>query len=160
MRQRSFYLFLIIIAALMALLNVYLWQLQDDKKSKIRELSEQVSYFNTQNERLKARNKTLDLDLQTLQSPDSFYTYEEKAREEYGMIGQDETFFVLPQEELNALPDLAALQEYDREGLAPIYAVSPQTPQPSPSEPEPISPPIEMPKIDALPLELESLEGN
>lgn len=88
MRQRSFYLFLIIIAALLALLNVYLWQLQDDKKSKIRELSEQVSYFNTQNERLKARNKTLDLDLQTLQSPDSFYTYEEKAREEYGMIGQ------------------------------------------------------------------------
>lgn len=160
MRQRSFYLFLIIIAALLALLNVYLWQLQDDKKSKIRELSEQVSYFNTQNERLKARNKTLDLDLQTLQSPDSFYTYEEKAREEYGMIGQDETFFVLPQEELNALPDLAALQEYDREGLAPIYAVSPQMPQPSPSEPEPVSAPIEMPKIDALPLELESLEGN
>lgn len=114
-RKRGFFfLTLAATAAILLGLNYFLWHLQADKKQRIEGLSAQIALHKQENLSLEERNQTLGAEVQTLRSPDSFYAYEEQAREEYGMIGRNETFFVLPETEIADLPDIVGLN--NREG--------------------------------------------
>lgn len=114
-RKRGFFfLALIATAAVLIGLNYFLWHLQADKKQRIEGLLAQVALHEQENQALGERNQTLDAEVQTLRSPDSFYAYEEQAREEYGMIGRNETFFVLPETEIADIPDIVGLNQMER----------------------------------------------
>lgn len=147
---------LAIIAALVGL-NYYLWGTQHEKKQRIEGLQTQISLHQAENKNLADRNDALLVEVENLRSPDAYFAYEEKAREDYGMIGQNETYFVLPDSELASLPDVP--------GLAPdpVAIVNPDqsaielesvdtessTPPTSTAEIIPVSP---------LPLQLESIQ--
>ena len=94
--------------------DYYLFRLQTAKKQRIEGLRAQVALHERENQTLEERNQTLGAEVQTLRSPDAFHAYEEKAREAYGMIGRNETFFVLPQAEIAGIPDIAGLDKKKR----------------------------------------------
>ena len=50
--------------------------------------NQQVGLHLRENKMLNDRNDALRLEVENLRSPDSYYSYEEKAREDYGMIGK------------------------------------------------------------------------
>lgn len=147
-------LMLLIIAALVWL-NYYLWETQRVKKQRIEGLQTQVGLHAQENKALADRNEALLVEVENLRSPDAYYAYEEKAREDYGMIGQNETYFVLPDSELASLPDVP--------GLAPdpIAVVNPSQPS---IELESIDDGLlpdtatEIIPVSPLPLQLESMQ--
>ena len=71
----------------------------------------------------------LRIDVENLRSPDSYYSYEEKAREDYGMIGKNETYFVLPDSEIASIPDIPGLAEKERRHN-PTHSLLPHPPAP------------------------------
>ncbi|SUO95355.1 FtsB family cell division protein [Suttonella ornithocola] len=147
---------LIAIAIALGAFNYYLWQLQAGKKQLITGLQSQVILHQKENKLLTERNLSKSKEVETLRSPDSYYLYEEKAREEYGMIGEDETFFVLMRDETKTLPNIPDLENKSDE--KDTLAI-PQSAQDNVITLESIvEPPSVSPAIDAPPLQLESLE--
>lgn len=109
-KKRSFsYLVLVALAASLVAFNIYLWHLQAGKKQLITGLQSQVQLHEKENKILTERNHSKVMEVETLRSPDSAYIYEEKAREEYGMIGKNETFFVLMKDETKNIPNVEGL---------------------------------------------------
>lgn len=147
-------LMLLIIAALVWL-NYYLWETQRVKKQRIEGLQTQVGLHAQENKALADRNEALLVEVENLRSPDAYYAYEEKAREDYGMIGQNETYFVLPESELAGLPDVP--------GLAPDSVAVVNPGQPSielESIDDGVAPDTatEIIPVSPLPLQLESMQ--
>ena len=165
MKKVFVYLALIAIAVVLAFLNYRLWQLQASKKERIEGLQTQIAWHMRENTGLNDRNDALRVEVDNLRSPDSYYSYEEKAREDYGLIGKNETYFVLPASELAAIPAVAGLEEKalnitQREApkilpentlsLESADALDPvPAPQQTPDAPIPVTP---------VPLQLESLQ--
>lgn len=102
---------LLLIALALAALNYYLWRLQENKRQYISGLETQVLLHEKENQQLTARNQRKAQEVETLRSPESFFIYEEKARKEYGMIGENETFFMLRDEETAHIADIQGLPD-------------------------------------------------
>ncbi|MDO5090218.1 MAG: septum formation initiator family protein [Cardiobacteriaceae bacterium] len=109
MKKSLVYLALVIIVAVLGFLNYRLWHVQASKKERIEGLQTQVALHQRENHGLTDRNEALRVEVENLRSPDSHYSYEEKAREDYGMIGKNETYFVLPASELAGIPAVEGL---------------------------------------------------
>lgn len=146
-------LFLIVVA--LATLNYYLWKSQEDKRHRIESLKTQIGLHRQENQQLDDRNGTLLSDVQNLRSPNAYFVYEEKARENYGMIGQNETFFVLPDNELAGFPDVPGLDEVQAKVVNPDEA--PLTPEPNRSNNSKQTATETIP-VTPIPLQLESLQ--
>ena len=108
------YLMLLALVAVLGMVNLYLWHLERNTRHRIADLQQQVGLHLRENKMLNDRNDALRLEVENLRSPDSYYSYEEKAREDYGMIGKNETYFVLPDSEIASVPDIPGLAEKER----------------------------------------------
>ena len=130
MIKKSFvYLMLLAVAAVLLLVNLYLWHLERNTQHRIADLQQQVGLHLRENKQLNDRNDALRIDVENLRSPDSYYSYEEKAREDYGMIGKNETYFVLPDSEMANIPDIPGLVEREkRQKAANLLLAAPQLP--------------------------------
>ncbi|MBV7435052.1 septum formation initiator family protein [Cardiobacteriaceae bacterium TAE3-ERU3] len=109
MKRAVLYGLMLLIIAALVWLNYYLWVTQHEKKQSIEGLQTQIQLHQSENKSLADRNDALLVEVENLRSPDAYFAYEEKAREDYGMIGQNETYFVLPDSELASLPDVPGL---------------------------------------------------
>lgn len=165
MKKSFVYIALLAIAAVLAFLNYRLWELQAGKKARIEGLQQQISTHERENKGLADRNDALRVEVENLRSPDSYYSYEEKAREDYGMIGTNETYFVLPVSELEGIPAVPGLEEKAAEN------VQRETPKPLPANTlslesvdtlEPVAAPQQTAgdpiPVSPVPLQLESLQ--
>ena len=130
MIKKSFvYLMLLAVAAVLLLVNLYLWHLERNTQHRIADLQQQVGLHLRENKQLNDRNDALRIDVENLRSPNSYYSYEEKAREDYGMIGKNETYFVLPDSEMANIPDIPGLVERaKRQKAANLLLAAPQLP--------------------------------
>lgn len=109
MKRALIYSMLLLLIAALIGVNVYLMREQATQQQRIEGLQTQIGQHSEENQTLSDRNDALLVDIESLRSPDAYYAYEEKAREDYGMIGQNETYFVLSDSELAALPDVPGL---------------------------------------------------
>lgn len=156
MKRTVLYGLMLLIIAALVWLNYYLWDTQHEKKQRIEGLQTQINLHQSENKTLADRNDALLVEVENLRSPDAYFAYEEKAREDYGMIGQNETYFVLPDRELASLPDVPGLapdpvailnpdqSSIELESIEGDVAAAPAT-----TEIIPVSP---------LPLQLESIQ--
>ena len=137
MIKKSFvYLMLLAVAAVLLLVNLYLWHLERNTQHRIADLQQQVGLHLRENKMLNDRNDALRIDVENLRSPDSYYAYEEKAREDYGMIGKNETYFVLPDSEMANIPDIPGLVEREkRRRAANTFATGVERQLPSDAQP-------------------------
>lgn len=112
-KSRRFITFVLLaaIAAGLAAFNYYLWRLQESKRQHIFGLETQVLWHEKENQQLQARNQRKAQEVETLRSPESFFIYEEKARKEYGMIGENETFFMLRDADISHIADIQGLPD-------------------------------------------------
>ncbi|MBP3194777.1 MAG: septum formation initiator family protein [Cardiobacteriaceae bacterium] len=115
-------LFLVIMTAILGAVNYYLWLLQEDKKQSISDLQQQVETQTQENRLLAERNQYKSDEVNILRSPDAFYIYEEKLRQDYGMVGKNETFFVLNEAAYADVPDVAGLSAFERNANSPSVA--------------------------------------
>ena len=121
------YLMLLALVAVLGMVNLYLWHLERNTRHRIADLQQQVGLHLRENKMLNDRNDALRIDVENLRSPDSYYSYEEKAREDYGMIGKNETYFVLPDSEIASIPDIPGLAEKERRRAASGVITTPPT---------------------------------
>ena len=112
-------LFLLGMAFVLGALNYYLWLLQEDKKQSISDLQEQLSLQERENRLLYERNEYKAREVNILRSAESSHIYEEKLRQDYGMIGKNETFFVLNDQDFRNIPDVVGLSAFERNGNSP-----------------------------------------
>ena len=181
MIKKSFvYLMLLAVAAVLLLVNLYLWHLERNTQHRIADLQQQVGLHLRENKQLNDRNDALRIDVENLRSPDSYYSYEEKAREDYGMIGKNETYFVLPDSEIASIPDIPGLAEKERHHN-PTHSLLPHPPAPpanaqeigsqltlesmedddnndDTAAPQPANKNVEPIPVTPVPLQLESLQ--
>lgn len=115
-------LILIALASVLGLANYYIRQTNTATKQNIADLQQQVSLHLRENKLLNDRNDALRIEVENLRSPDSYFSYEEKAREDYGLIGSNETYFILSDTEIAALPDIQALS--DNSDTGDLYSSS------------------------------------
>ena len=98
-----------LIAVLIALLlglNILLWRTDDIGVRKIRALQADFAAQKAENDALTERNKTLEAEVASLK--ENLEAIEERARSDLGMVGRDETFYHLLEEEPTwALPEPA-----------------------------------------------------
>ena len=178
MIKKSFvYLMLLAVAAVLLLVNLYLWHLERNTRHHIADLQKQVGVHLRENKQLNDRNDALRLDVENLRSPDSYYSYEEKAREDYGMIGKNETYFVLPDSEIASIPDIPGLAEKEQRykpgaAVLPLPMDTPQNRQQLVLEaikeenasseegavPAPVNKNVEQIPVVPIPLKLESAQ--
>ena len=178
MIKKSFvYLMLLAVAAVLLLVNLYLWHLERNTQHRIADLQQQVGLHLRENKQLNDRNDALRLDVENLRSPDSYYSYEEKAREDYGMIGKNETYFVLPDSEIASIPDIPGLVEKEQRykpgaAVLPLPMDTPQNRQQLVLEaikeenasseegavPAPVNKNVEQIPVVPIPLKLESAQ--
>ncbi len=159
--KRSFiYAVLLVIALALVALNTYLWQVQKRKKSLIEGLQSQIALHVRENESLLDRNNDLRVEVDTLRSPESYYSYEEKAREDYGLIGENEIFFPLSDADVAYLDDVPGLaDETLEEKSAPIIPPQENIQLESQTQVVPEQS-IEQIQVTPIPpLQLESLSG-
>ena len=129
MKRAFIYLTLLAIALSLGLINAYLWRLQNRTQEHIADLRQQVGLHLRENKLLNDRNDALRINVDSLKSPDAYRVYEEKAREDYGMIGKNETYFVLPDSEMANIPDIPGLVEREkRQKAANLLFAAPQLP--------------------------------
>lgn len=158
MKRRVIYPVLLLIAAVLVALNVYLWQLKTDKHEHLQGLDAQIGLHLQENQMLTDRNEGLRVEVETLRSPESYYSYEEKAREDYGMIAKNETYFVIADADIAHIDDVPGLAPTQAQQSAseasslssPLVLESTQT---APATIEPIA-------VSPIPLQLESLSGD
>ena len=178
MIKKSFvYLMLLAVAAVLLLVNLYLWHLERNTQHRIADLQQQVGLHLRENKQLNDRNDALRIDVENLRSPDSYYSYEEKAREDYGMIGKNETYFVLPDSEIASIPDIPGLVEKEQRykpgaAVLPLPMDTPQNRQQLVLEaikeenasseegavPAPVNKNVEQIPVVPIPLKLESAQ--
>ena len=178
MIKKSFvYLMLLAVAAVLLLVNLYLWHLERNTQHRIADLPQQVGLHLRENKQLNDRNDALRIDVENLRSPDSYYSYEEKAREDYGMIGKNETYFVLPDSEIASIPDIPGLAEKEQRykpgaAVLPLPMDTPQNRQQLVLEaikeenasseegavPAPVNKNVEQIPVVPIPLKLESAQ--
>jgi hypothetical protein len=178
MIKKSFvYLMLLAVAAVLLLVNLYLWHLERNTQHRIADLQQQVGLHLRENKQLNDRNDALRIDVENLRSPDSYYSYEEKAREDYGMIGKNETYFVLPDSEIASIPDIPGLAEKEQRykpgaAVLPLPMDTPQNRQQLVLEaikeenasseegavPAPVNKNVEQIPVVPIPLKLESAQ--
>ena len=91
-KKSFFFMMLMVVAAALLVFNLYLRRLESNTQHHIADLQQQVGLHLRENKMLNDRNDALRLEVENLRSPDSYYSYEEKAREDYGMIGKNETY--------------------------------------------------------------------
>ena len=129
MKRAFIYLTLLAIALSLGLINAYLWRLQNRTQEHIADLRQQVGLHLRENKLLNDRNDALRINVDSLKSPDAYRVYEEKAREDYGMIGKNETHFVLPDSEMANIPDIPGLVEREKRQKADnLLLAAPQLP--------------------------------
>ena len=114
MKRAFITLVLLVIVGSLGLINAYLWRLQNRTQEHIADLRQQVGLHLRENKALNDRNDALRVEVENLKSPEAYYALEEKAREDYGMIGKNETYFVLPDSEMADIPDIPALVEREK----------------------------------------------
>ena len=103
--------------------------MQNRTQEHIADLRQQVGLHLRENKLLNDRNDALRINVDSLKSPDAYRVYEEKAREDYGMIGKNETYFVLPDSEMANIPDIPGLVEREkRQKAANLLLAAPQLP--------------------------------
>ena len=123
------YLMLLALVAVLGMVNLYLWHLERNTRHRIADLQKQVGLHLRENKLLNDRNDALRINVDSLKSPDAYRVYEEKAREDYGMIGKNETYFVLPDSEMANIPDIPGLVEREkRQKAANLLLAAPQLP--------------------------------
>lgn len=144
-------LILIALVSILGLANYYIRQINTATKQNIADLQQQVSLHLRENKLLNDRNDALRVEVDNLRSPDSYFSYEEKAREDYGLIGSNETYFILSNTDVAALPDIKALSDADNTSAAIGLYPSLLTSKNMTVESEK--------KTDNIPLTLESLDS-
>ncbi len=77
---------------LLVILNVRVWQKDHKKEQQISALQQELAYQLEENAKVSAINEDLRLKVQSL-SKSSKEAIEEKAREDFGMVREDETFY-------------------------------------------------------------------
>jgi cell division protein FtsB len=87
-----------ILLILLVLLQFRLW-VGDGSLAEVWQLHRQVETQKEENARLEERNQTLDAEVQDLKQGQA--AIEERAREELGMIREDETFYQIIEEDKN-----------------------------------------------------------
>ena len=171
------YLMLLALVAVLGMVNLYLWHLERNTRHRIADLQQQVGLHLRENKMLNDRNDALRLEVENLRSPDSYYSYEEKAREDYGMIGKNETYFVLPDSEIASVPDIPGLTEKERHRDPATGAILSPPPLSLPANaqmikqlklesieededtaPTPANKNVEQIPVTPIPLQLESLQ--
>ena len=171
------YLMLLALVAVLGMVNLYLWHLERNTRHRIADLQQQVGLHLRENKQLNDRNDALRIDVENLRSPDSYYSYEEKAREDYGMIGKNETYFVLPDSEIASIPDIPGLAEKEQRykpgaAVLPLPMDTPQNRQQLVLEaikeenasseegavPAPVNKNVEQIPVVPIPLKLESAQ--
>jgi len=182
MIKKSFvYLMLLAVAAVLLLVNLYLWHLERNTQHRIAPPPQHNSGARLPaKHHMNDRNDALRIDVENLRSPDSYYSYEEKAREDYGMIGKNETYFVLPDSEIASIPDIPGLAEKERRHN-PTHSLLPHPPAPpahaqaigsqltlesmeddgnndDTAAPQPANKNVEPIPVTPVPLQLESLQ--
>lgn len=159
MKRLSVSIILWTLTTILVVLNVYLWQVQERKKTRLEGLQSQIALHQRENKNLLDRNNDLNVEVQNLRSPESLASYEEKARENYGLIGKNETFFVLPRKELERIPDIKGLDNGQKDLLLSTKIINrnltPFIQQDPPKEQT--SEGIEPIAVSPVPLQLESL---
>ena len=177
MKRAFIYLTLLAIALSLGLINAYLWRLQNRTQEHIADLRQQVGLHLRENKLLNDRNDALRINVDSLKSPDAYRVYEEKAREDYGMIGKNETYFVLPDSEIASIPDIPGLAEKEQRykpgaAVLPLPMDTPQNRQQLVLEaikeenasseegavPAPVNKNVEQIPVVPIPLKLESAQ--
>ncbi len=85
------------LVALLLGLNILLWRTDDMGVRKIRALQADIAAQVAENKALTERNKTLEAEVESLKQ--NLEAIEERARSELGMVGREETFYHLLEEE-------------------------------------------------------------
>ena len=85
----------LLLLALLLVLQYQLW-IGDGSLGHRAELQHQIELQNMQNQKLEARNEVIINEIQVL--TDGTEGLEEIARSKLGMIGEDETFYLIPNE--------------------------------------------------------------
>ena len=173
-KKSFFFMMLMVVAAALLVFNLYLRRLESNTQHHIADLQQQVGLHLRENKMLNDRNDALRLEVENLRSPDSYYSYEEKAREDYGMIGKNETYFVLPDSEIASVPDIPGLAEKERHRdpatgaiLSPpalpanaqmIKQLKLESIEEDDSAPTPANKNVEQIPVTPVPLQLDSLQ--
>ena len=176
-KKSFFFMMLMVVAAALLVFNLYLRRLESNTQHHIADLQQQVGLHLRENKMLNDRNDALRLEVENLRSPDSYYSYEEKAREDYGMIGKNETYFVLPDSEIASVPDIPGLTEKERHRDPATGAILSPPPLSLPANaqmikqlklesieededtaPTPANKNVEQIPVTPIPLQLESLQ--
>lgn len=82
--------------ALLLVLQYQLW-IGDGSLGQRAELQKEIEAQEIRNQQLKARNEIISREIDILSSSDE--AMEEVARSKLGMIGEDETFYLIPEQE-------------------------------------------------------------
>ncbi len=85
--------------ALLLLLQYQLW-IGDGSLGQRAELQREIEAQEIRNQQLKARNEIISREIDILSSSDE--AMEEVARSKLGMIGEDETFYLIPEQDSRA----------------------------------------------------------
>lgn len=83
---------------LLIILNIKVWKKDYDKEQQISLLQQELAYQQEENEKVKAINDDLKLKINSL-TKGSNEMLEEKAREDFGMVREDETFYYYNEDE-------------------------------------------------------------
>ncbi len=90
-----------VLAALFLFLQFRLW-VGDGSLAEVWRLNRQVEVQRAENGALKERNQTLEAEVRDLKQGQA--AIEERAREDLGMIGKDETFFQIVEPDADPTP--------------------------------------------------------
>ena len=149
MKRAFITLVLLVIVGSLGLINAYLWRLQNRTQEHIADLRQQVGLHLRENKALNDRNDALRVEVENLKSPEAYYALEEKAREDYGMIGKNETYFVLPDSEIANIPDIPGLAEREKRQKA-AHAFTTGTERQLPPDARPLNQAL---KLESIPPE-------
>lgn len=89
----------IFLVLLLVTLQLTLW-FGDDSLAEVWQLRQQINTQNDENKQLQERNAALEAEVQDLKQ--GLAAIEERARNELGMVKNDETFFQVVEEEADA----------------------------------------------------------
>lgn len=96
-----------VLAALFLFLQFHLW-VGDGSLAEVWHLSRQVETQRAENGTLKERNQALEAEVHDLKQGQA--AIEERAREELGMVGKDETFYQIVEPDADAQPAASPAQ--------------------------------------------------
>lgn len=107
------YLILAALCVAMIFLNIHFNGKQHDKKGQVIKLEGEKNAQQAENNRLSGRNKSISVEVEILkENPNEILA--EKMRENFGMVGDNETVFILKSlDSVNAIPDIPGLDVFE-----------------------------------------------